>query len=232
MTKLSGIVSLLILFLLASCLDDELKKVSITKEEIFRSEIIKDDYSLYFYLPPGYTVNKKYPVIFLLDGDWHTERMANEISVMVSRDEIPECILVGIGNSENRFRDYSYPPEADTKNSGEGDKYYAFLKDELIPYIDDNFSTDTTSRILAGHSLGGYFVLYALMQTENGHPLFSGYISVSPSAFWSDGYIFNLEEEIATKINDLDCSLYMGVGADEGLTMNILAREIYERRGN
>ena len=223
------LTSIFIMLLTVSCLDDELKEVNIAKEETITSQIINDAYKLYFFIPPNYSESKKYPVVYLLDGDWHSERMANEINVMWNNNQIPECILVGIGNSEKRFRDYSYPEDDQYNESGGADEYYAFLKDELIPYIDSNYSTDITARVLAGHSLAGFFVFYALFQTENTIPLFSGYISASPSIFWKDGYLIGLEEELSNRLDDLQCSLFVGMGSDESLTMNILAEEMYER---
>ena len=220
--------SIIIILLSVSCLDDELTEVSITHEETITSQIINDDYKLYFFLPPNYSESKEYPVVYLLDGDWHTERMANEINVMWKNNEIPECILIGIGNSNQRFRDYTYPPDKYNEGSGHADEYYEFIRDELIPYVDASYTTDTSSRIIAGHSLGGFFVLYAMFQNNSDLPLFSGIIAASPSIWWENAYLLELEQELAEKTDDLPVSLFLSAGSDEGIT-NMLDIEMRER---
>jgi predicted alpha/beta superfamily hydrolase len=50
----------------------------------------------------------------------------------------------------------------DAKGSGEGPKFLAFLKSELIPLIEANYRADPARRILGGHSFGGLFTLYAM----------------------------------------------------------------------
>lgn len=216
----------LFMILLVSC--SKFDDIPITNEETISSQIVNDDYPLYYYLPDNYTEEKQYPVVYLLDGDWHTERMAYEINELRKNNEIPECILVGIGNSDERGRDYLYP-EDESGDWGHADKFYKFLRDELIPHVESIYSVDTTSRILMGHSAGGFFVLYALFQTENPNPLFHGYIAASPSSFWKEGYLFGLEENLSNSLTDLQCSLYIGMGSDEGLTMVVLAEEMHER---
>jgi predicted alpha/beta superfamily hydrolase len=46
---------------------------------------------------------------------------------------------------EKRFRDYTFPqdPDYDIAN-GEADKFSQFMKDELIPQIKSEYSTDST----------------------------------------------------------------------------------------
>ena len=136
---------------------------------------------------------------------------------------------VGIGNSDERIRDYTFPADEYNTGSGHADTYYKFLRDELIPHVDANYSTDTTSRIIAGHSLGGFFVLYALFQNEIQSPLFSGFIAASPSIFWVDGYLFGLEHEVSEITHEFPVSLFMSAGNDEGVVTNVLAMEMDSR---
>jgi len=216
---------------LFSCSKDRLEDIQITSEETFSSQIVNDDYKLYFFLPPNYSEEKSYPVIYLLDGDWHTNRVAKEINQLWKENSIPECILIGIGNSDNRARDYTYPTDNDfDANSGHADKFYEFIKKELIPHVEDNYSTDTTSRHILGHSAGGFFVLYAMLNDENpAHSVFKGYIAASPSIHWVNGYLFDMEQELSERTNDFCCSLFISTGSDEGVAVNVLAIEMYER---
>ena len=96
------ILFLLSFLLIISCSKDKLEDIQISYEETVTSQIVNDDYTIYYFLPDSYSVEKQYPIIYLLDGDWHTERVAQEINQLWKDNEIPECILVGIGNSEER----------------------------------------------------------------------------------------------------------------------------------
>jgi len=220
------------LLLFISCSNNELENVQISFEETITSKIINDDYPIYYFLPDSYTATKRYPVIYLLDGDWHTKRVAREINQLWKENAIPECILVGIGNANERMRDYTYPADKYNKGSGHGDKYYEFLRDELLPHVESKYSIDTTRRTIAGHSLGGFFTLYAMLKEEKETPLFHGFIAASASIFWVDGYLFGLEEALANQSSDLNCSLYLSAGSDEGVSTNVLIEEMYERLKN
>ena len=216
-------------FLINSCTKDELADIQISNKETITSQIVKDDYPIYYFLPNSYTSEKQYPIIYLLDGDWHTERIAKEINQLWKDNEIAECILVGIGNANERIRDYTYPADEYNEGSGHADTFYEFLRNELLPHVESKYSVDTTMRIIAGHSLGGFFTLYAMFQTEYETPLFGGFIAASASIFWVDGYLLGLEEKLSDKADALNCSLYLSVGSDEGVTTNILIEEMYER---
>ncbi len=221
----------LIIIVIASCLKNELEDIQITSEATLHSQSVNDDYKLYFFLPANYNENKKYPVIYLLDGDWHTKMFAEEINQLWKDNEIPECILVGIGNSAQRMRDYTYPADKYNEGSGHADKYYEFIRDELIPYVDANYSSDTTQRIIAGHSLGGYFALYAMLRQTNSSKLFSGVVAASPSIWWENAYLLQLEKEYSETQTDMDVKLLFSAGSDEGVT-NMLNSEMRERLEN
>ena len=74
--------------------------------------------------------------------------------------------------------------------SGKADLFLDFLQKELIPVIDQKFRSDTSKRIITGHSLGGYFTMYALLNElkEKKH-LFMGYIAASPSLHYNHNYL-------------------------------------------
>lgn len=229
-TMMTGKIPVILFCLLAftSCSKDKLENVQITRETTLHSQIINDDYNIYFYLPSDYNENQKYPVIFLLDGDWHTKMVAKEINQLWTDNVIPECILAGIGNSAQRMRDYTYQEDKNNKGSGHADQYYKFIRDELIPYVDSNYSTDTTQRIIAGHSLGGFFVLYAMFRQNNNNELFSGFVAASPSIWWDNAFLLKSEKEYSETHTDLPVKLFLSAGSDEGIT-NMLNSEMRER---
>lgn len=56
--------------------------------------------------------------------------------------------------------------------------------------IEKEYSVDTFKRILMGHSLGGYFTIFALLHDLSQNDVFfNGYIAASPSCHYNNNYI-------------------------------------------
>ena len=169
------------------------------------SNIVNDSFSIFARLPEGY---KKQlgaaPVIYLLDANLYFEYLADSINKI--KGEQP--VLVGVGYSNFaemdrlRDRDYTYPPAllADSfKLSGGGDKFYRFFKEELIPVIEEKYNLGKRERTIMGHSLGGYFALYALYKDLGSSPgVFQNYVAASPSIDYHNSYLPKQFKEIKT----------------------------------
>jgi len=91
---------------------------------------------------------------------------------MISPNYVPRMIVVGLPNTE-RNRDLN-PQEPEQRGT---EKFLQFLKDELFVHIGNKYRT-REYRVLFGHSLAGYFTLYAFLKEPS---LFDSYISSSPS---------------------------------------------------
>ena len=168
---------------------------------IIKSELAEESFSIFVRLPKNYNRNnpEKYPVIYHVDGNAYFNHISNSVQRLNNDKEITrEPIVVGIGY-ENAYvmdslrnRDYTFPealPQDSFLVSGGGEKFYQFIKSELIPKIDKTYKTDTTNRTIMGHSLGGYFTLYALLRDLYTQPLFNNYVAASPSIFYRDNYL-------------------------------------------
>jgi predicted alpha/beta superfamily hydrolase len=136
-----------------------------------------------FWLPAGYTPAKRYPVLYMHDGQnlfipaesytkitWGVAETLTALAM--------DCIVVGIWNAGGR-RVPEYMPEAPfagpqfdplraeiRKHSGAlpcSDAYLRFLVDELKPWVDGNLSTlpDAAHTGVMGSSMGGLISLYA-----------------------------------------------------------------------
>lgn len=214
MTKYFTFFTLLILII--SCNQNNDKKVQTNvvekKTEIrFYSKSISDSLSLFVNLPNDYNPRQKekYPVVYLLDANLYFDIVATVINKYSEVGLAPSVILVGIGYKDFptmdslRNRDYTYPvaiPEYQMAISGGADKFLNCINNELIPFIDKGYNTDTLKRVLAGHSLGGYFVAYALLQDLSGKSNnFSGYIAASPSIHYNKYYLLNQFKETPKK---------------------------------
>ena len=60
-----------------------------------------------------------------------------------------------------------------------------YLSDELIPFVDENYRTEPF-KILVGHSFGGEYAAYALL---NYPQLFNAHIAISPYMMYDDDFV-------------------------------------------
>ena len=180
--------------------------IRIGKTEEFYSKTLHEKRRLLVYLPGSYYdtyfYKRRYPVVYLLDGDSHFYSVASMIRQM-SEDGggllFPEMIVVAIPNTD-RNRDLT--PTRDTtetrmgsgagNHSGGGEKFLSFLSDDLVPHIDSLYPT-TPYRVLIGHSLGGLMVVHALIH----HPqLFNGYLAIDPSIWYNNALLLRQSREV------------------------------------
>jgi predicted alpha/beta superfamily hydrolase len=165
------------------------------KDSIY-SQIIGEERRLQIQLPVEYKPDsgQKYQVLYLLDGEWNAELFQQVQAWSRQWGYTPPIIMVGVVNSypkgvNQRFRDLT--PTAGgagaASGAGGGPKLLSFLKNELIPYINKTYPSNGTN-ILWGHSLGGLFVLYALLTEPQ---LFDAYIAADPSVWWDNKFLIH-----------------------------------------
>lgn len=179
-------------------------------------------YDLYIRTPADYGTasNRRYPVLYLLDGQWDFKLLDSVVGGLVYDKWMPDIIVVGITYSGahadyDGLRAMDYTPVAGSATgSGDGPKFLGFLKTELIPFVESNFRADPSRRILAGHSLGGLFTLYAMFSDPS---FFWGYIAGSPAFTYGDEFVAKQEAAYAEKHRELPVRLFVGVGGAEPL---------------
>lgn len=192
----------------------------------FYSNSVHDTFSIFVSLPKNYNTSlKKYPVVYLLDANVYFDAIKGFLLLSKSAKDV---ILVGIGYKDAfigdslRNRDYTYPGIIKSDSmpvSGGGNNFIEFIRKELIPDIDKNYSTDTKNRSLMGHSLGGFFVLHLLKSELNSSfPLFSYFVSVSPSLEYADKYLFKQFMAPPSGINKR-LNLYLTTGGNEDVKL-------------
>lgn len=156
---------------------------------VVRSSLLAEQRDVIVSLPESYQRDaaRRYPVLYVLDGSSQSAHTAASARLMARIGVMPEIIVVGIpASGENRQRDYTPPymrAESDEKNgpAGKADRFLQFLETELIPHIEQTYRA-TSTRMLAGHSRGGLFVMYSLLEKPD---LFSARFAYSP-ALWRD----------------------------------------------
>lgn len=207
------------LLALNSCEKDELPSKGNSHSFNLTSNYTKTKYAIKVLYPENYLPSKRYRSIYLLDGDDYFKEAGDAIIASAKED----IVLVGVGyaGKNKRGTDYSYPKDNDfPKDSGGAKTFLKFINLELIPHVEGELDILSTDRTLFGHSLGGYFVLYTLLQQEQTN-VFNTMIAASSNLMWGNAYLFDLEQHYFMSDTLPDCNLYMTVGDLEGASINL-----------
>ena len=192
--------------------------IVIGKKINIHSTILNEERICLISLPDSYNdssdVDKKYPILILLDGATFftvTSRIVHFMSSERNRNNfMPETIVVAIENID-RERDFTVT-KIKTKRPntmGGGRKFLNFIEKELVPHIDKNYRTKPY-RTLVGHSLGGLLTLNSYMDKNS---VFNAYISIDPSIWWNEEMMKSKVDSISTI--SLNKKLYMAT-ANQG----------------
>jgi predicted alpha/beta superfamily hydrolase len=227
-------VSVLLLLLpgLQACKKDKLSRMGVSEKFDITSTHTGTTYTMTVFYPDKEFPTTPVPVVYVLDGFWWSDMAAGVISDLSSEGKIPGCLMVSLDYKKGdgvyaRSKDLVYPGEG-VQEPAEADKFFRFLKTELLPQVEANYPCDTTQRILFGHSLGGLFVLYSLLDNA-AHPLFKKCIAASCSiGMGIDNYVFGKESEVAAQVSDLPVSLFIGSGTYVG-SSPVMHQEFYQR---
>jgi enterochelin esterase-like enzyme len=130
-----------------------------------KSEILNENRSIIIYKPQNILQSDSVKFLYLLDGEYSNYRYQRLKEQF--KDSFTNLIAVGIINTDRR-RDLLYVNSAD--------KFLDFIISELIPITEKDYKTNT--RILYGHSFGGGFTVYSLINTPNN---FNYFIASSPT---------------------------------------------------
>jgi len=172
------------------------------------SRILGEPHVYSVQLPSSYDAGKRYPVIYLLDGDSHRNKLLGIIDGLIDglQPAMPEVIVVGLGNRK-------------------GEKFLDFMEQELLPRIGADYSTSGVN-ILMGHSFGGLLTLEAVRSQRRS---FNAFVAIDPS-LWFDypEYYQRLQKETG-KPGSGHAALFI-VAADNpftpGLGLSTLHRDL------
>ncbi|MGL4364652.1 MAG: alpha/beta hydrolase [Bacteroidales bacterium] len=174
------------------------------------SKVLNEERSIQVYLPEGYdapmdTMNR-YSVMYLLDGDLYFHSITGLQKALSSGRTplISKCIVVGIV-SKNRAYDFTPIASAygrDGKRSknqpivgGNAQNFSSFLQTELRNFVDSLYRSNGHN-ILWGHSLGGLFVIHALLTDAR---WFDTYIALDPSLWWDNAFLLSKHDSLMSK---------------------------------
>ncbi|GAA0191279.1 putative alpha/beta superfamily hydrolase [Brevundimonas nasdae] len=180
------------------------------------------DYEVFVSLPASYEANpqRRYPVLYVTDADYAFP-IIRQVARRVNLDgpRLEEFILVGLSYSRgdsgvvSRNRDYTPTPNgprsASSNVHGQGAAYQTYLKNEVLPFIDNRFRADPARRVLLGHSYGGLLGAQILFTDPS---MFQAYVLGSPSFWFDKRHIMTMEAAYARSHTDLPANVFMYVG--------------------
>jgi predicted alpha/beta superfamily hydrolase len=158
-------------------------------------------YQVWVDLPASYTGGKKqYPVVFVTDPQY-AFTLVHGIRHLLGRrgQNIEDFILVGLAlpanedAAESRSRDYT-PSNA------------------LINPKPSQYRADMSRKVFIGHSYGALWGAATLLTKPD---MFQAYILGSPSLWFDDKVIFQLEQQYATNHKDLKAKVLLFAGSFE-----------------
>lgn len=183
-------------------------KYSIGEKVTFKSEVLGEDRSIIVYTPMTYGMtDQHYPVMYLLDGGFHFHHASGIVEFLSRQGLMPEMIVVAVVNVD-RTRDFSPTHVEARPTTGGAPKFLKFMESELIPFVDRNYRT-TPYDILVGHSFGGTFATYALLEKPE---VFNAYIAISPYMMYDNDFVVRESETKLKSKYPNEVQFYMTVG--------------------
>jgi predicted alpha/beta superfamily hydrolase len=182
-------------FIAAPAFAESAGAVTIGTRRVIKSQVLKEDRTVYIQLPESYAQSRghhRYPVLYVRDGGKFFQSFAGAVQHLSldATPHVPEMIVVAIVETD-RVRDssstrsvqgFTGKPDQGFATSGGGDNFRRFLEQELVPYIDKEFST-SSYRIYCGYSFTGLSVIDAFLDED---PLFDAFLMIDPSWWWDD----------------------------------------------
>lgn len=141
------------------------------------SQKLKTSRQLKIQLPRNYDkeVNKKYPIILVMDGDYLFEPVAGDVDYYSYWEDMPPSIVVGIMQGDGRYQDCAYD-DMSYMPSGSGADFFEFIGMELLPYLMTKYRS-LEFIVGVGHDFTANFINYFMFKEP---VLFNGYINLSP----------------------------------------------------
>jgi predicted alpha/beta superfamily hydrolase len=167
------------------------------------------DYQISISAPADKPPPSGFGVMLVLDANAYFGTAANAMELIRQFPLVPEggklvetapTLVVGIGypkgqviNGVRRTRDFLQPARNPASlerlrgpEPGGADAFTAFLTGDLRDAIAARYPVDARRQTLAGHSLGGSYVLHVLATRPEA---FQRYVAVSPAVWWDDSRI-------------------------------------------
>ncbi len=160
------------------------------------SKINGRTYRVFVSTPFGARPDQRYPVLYVLDGNWYFAPASVNATESSGAGELVPAIVVGVGyptedndlvGRRRSFELTPWSPEgAPADQYGGGDVFLRVLEEEIRPFINARYATDPARQILYGKSFGGLLVLRSLLTNPGAY---ATYIAASPAIGFDSGAI-------------------------------------------
>lgn len=191
------------------------------------SKFNNQNYQIKISYPKNYfkNKNKKYPVLYIIDAETNFGGVSYIVQRLIKDKLIPEILVVGIAYNTDyknfyrlRSRDLT-PVKAPNLRMGNNNvdptggapDFSEFIEKELFPFVDKNYRIKKEDRAIYGHSYGGLFGSYLLLNKPN---LFNRYLLLGPSLWFKDKILVKQASNTKLKLNK-NVEFYMGSGEEE-----------------
>ena len=203
------------------------------KQLFIKSAILNEDRQLLISLPVNYDRNiHDYPVIYVMDAEFLFDVTQSIVKIRAERNYMPRSIIVGITNNTGKRNDMALilknkeGREFFGGYGGKSKEHVAFLKDEVIPFIEKRYRANS-HRTIIGMSPTFGPVLEAFW---NDPKLFKAYIVLASelAQYTSNGK--TIEERIFASIQSgkhSGNSLYVGKASRDLLNRPIEETHAY-----
>lgn len=196
-----------------------------------KSTILQETRRFYVHVPAGASgseaVKKRYPVVYLFDADAQFAAATSMIQYLSTNYNTlcPEMVVVGLLHSDRRkdltpthvAADPPFWGPGTSKTTGGGERFIAFIEQELMPYIDGHYPTQPR-KMLIGHSLGGLAVMQIFVHHTH---LFDAYVCIDPSMWWDHQTLLKETKRALETRRFPGTSLYLAIAhtADAGMAL-------------
>lgn len=166
--------------------------------------------------PRSDKTNKRYPVIYLLDGEANYALVSSMLERMALSNGAQEYIIVSL-ESQNRLYDFAPTVNMDRRGpygqGGGGEKFLDFIEKELITVMRNHYQASDFSAIM-GHSVGGLLVFHAFYSRPS---LFNGHMAFSPAVWWGEQETMTQVKKYVYSSEDIGSYLYTNIGNEAGM---------------
>ena len=209
---------LIIIFIIFSTINVSFsQEINIGYKDSLQSTVLQENRPLSIYLPPSYfsKPRQNYPVLYILDGEYNFLYVSGILELQAGiAENIPEMILVAIsGKGSKNYKENCKPYVQGIQDSGNADQVLKFIEKELTPYIDSKYRT-LDYKILAGHSIGGLFIINAALKKPT---LFNNYIAISPALWWEENAINTVAKNIYESKSSIKTNVYVSLANEKGM---------------
>ncbi|WP_228455046.1 alpha/beta hydrolase-fold protein [Polaribacter haliotis] len=142
------------------------------------SDFVDSKRTIRIYLPEGYdeTKEKNYPLAIVLDAEYLFDAYVGNAVLFASKDKAPKQIVVGIEMEKTRKID-TYFNLNEEKLTTNNEKFYQFIKNEVIFDIESNYKTSPFISIIGDGTSASLITNFL----REGKPFINSYICINPT---------------------------------------------------